>query len=519
MELVKQTENKPIQKCCRKPCDTTKVQAKGHFSHILKDVDEFKLNYVEGHYFFRFRNCSCAGGTCFTCKTLHCTDGYTFGDLDDGLSIADGLSESCGNKSSSYLTTFTTYPSFNERSSHDEVLSTCNLEINIVFPTCLGILPYSSAQVTVYESNNDGVCPDSFDGLNIADSAEESMTYCNSTLCPLVYGDAVELGLVTTNIESNTNTSYCVYLKESGPQCYASTDLCSVYFYSPVHCREPHRPTLTFLPLSEPIFIGCVCGVLLLSLLLLLWTVVKCKKEQTTPNPSPEPELIKNRNIPRSLTIDEMEHICRLRHQELVLVYFPDSDRFKNLNRLFKNWLMSLITLNVNDVTDIYDEKYTDGPDGILNNPDTWVANLLSDPERRVILVTSKLAYECLLYIRKGVQPPKFVLDDTHSQILISILKFLDSEMFRGNYRRLICVRYEDLKICSRKYGSESFNIVPGTEYVLPPHLEDIARWIHPIEAKPGLWADHRPQVKQFFDALREYRHHEVIIIINNVAK
>jgi hypothetical protein len=193
----------------------------------------------------------------------------------------------------------------------------------------------------------------------------------------------------------------------------------------------------------------------------------------------------------------------------LVLVYFPDSERFKNLNRLFKNWLMSLTTLNVNDVTDIYDEKYADGPDGILKNPDTWVQNLLSDPERRVILVTSKLAYECLLHIRKGVQPPKFALDDSHSHMLFSILKCLDSEMFRGNYRRLICVRYEDLKICSRKYGSESFNIVPGTEYVLPPHLEDIARWIHPIEAKPGLWADHRPQVKQFFDALREYRHHE----------
>ena len=50
--------------------------------------------------------------------------------------------------------------------------------------------------------------------------------------------------------------------------------------------------------------------------------------------------------------------------------------------------------------------------------------------------------------------------------------------MFRGNYRRLICVRYEDLKICDRRYGSESFNIVPGTEYLLPQHLEDIARFL-----------------------------------------
>ena len=205
-----------------------------------------------------------------------------------------------------------------------------------------------------------------------------------------------------------------------------------------------------------------------------------------------------------------MEHISRLRQQEIVLVYFPDTERFKDLNNLFKNWLLSLTVLNVNDVTDIYDEKYSDGPDGILKNPDGWVSNLLSDPERRVILVTSKLAHECLGHLRKGIAPPRFPGCEAHSQVLFSLLKFLDSEMFMGNYRRLMCVRYEDLKICDRRYGSEAFNIVPGTEYLLPQHLEDVARWIHPVEARPGLWAEHRPQVRQLLDALRQYRHHEV---------
>jgi len=461
------------------------------------------FNYVEGQYFLRFRDCTCVKGSCYSCKTIQCSEGYTL-----GLGDIETEEENCGNKSISYLSTFTTYPpalnppDMNIEFSFDE----CNLEINIVFPVCSPILPYSVAQITLYQTNHH-ICPDKFDGLDIADSYEESVTHCNSTLCPPTNGS--QMGLVSSNFLAQANKSYCVQLKEVGPVCSEDPSTCSVHYYSPVHCREYNRPTITFLPLSEPIFICCVCGVLLLSLLLLLWTVVKCKEEQNTPNPSPEPELIKNRTMPRSLTIDEMEHICRLRHQELVLVYFPDSERFKNLNRLFKNWLMSLTPLNVNDVTDIYDEKYGEGSDGVLNNPDNWVSNLLSDPERRVILVTSKLAYECLLHVRKGLNLPKFALNDTHSQILSSILKFLDSEMFRGNYRRLICVRYEDLKICSRKYGSESFNIVPGTEYVLPPHLEDIARWIHPIEAKPGLWADHRPQVRQFFDALREYRHHE----------
>ena len=50
---------------------------------------------------------------------------------------------------------------------------------------------------------------------------------------------------------------------------------------------------------------------------------------------------------PRSLTEDDLEHISRLPSQEIVLVYFPDTNRFKDLNRKLRNWL---ITLDVNDV-------------------------------------------------------------------------------------------------------------------------------------------------------------------------
>jgi hypothetical protein len=39
--------------------------------------------------------------------------------------------------------------------------------------------------------------------------------------------------------------------------------------------------------------------------------------------------------------------------------------------------------------------------------------------------------------------------------------------------------------------------------------LEDVARWIHPIEAKPGLWAEHRPQVKSLLESIKAYRNHE----------
>jgi hypothetical protein len=105
-------------------------------------------------------------------------------------------------------------------------------------------------------------------------------------------------------MEANLNLSYCIQLDQKSPACVASPDSCSLQFSQPVRCRlTAGERDLLRLPLSEPIFVACVCGVLFLSLMLLLWTVVKCKKDQHTPNPSPEPEIIKEKNIPRSLTI------------------------------------------------------------------------------------------------------------------------------------------------------------------------------------------------------------------------
>lgn len=495
---VQQHSNLSVTDCCRKPCETTRVQSQAYLSKILEEP-KFAFVYVEGDYFLRFRHCSCSNGYCFRCKTHLCSKSVVQLGEKNSFEPEDG----CGDTNQTYLSKLTSFSYKN-----GEMNNNCSLEITAAYPSCSWILPYSIADLQIFQVDSNNSCPNSFKGLEKHYSAQVSVRNCNSSLCPSD-DNFYSFGYINHRFDAKTNSSYCLMLEQKSPLCEANPGLCSVYYYTPVQCMHKEGPVRGVFPLSEPLFIGCVCAVLFFSLLLLMWTVVKCKKEQTSLNPSPEPDLIKDKNIPRSLTIDEMEHICRLRHQELVLVYFPDTEPFKELNRLFKNWLLSLTPLNVNDVTDVYDEKYSDGPDGVLKSPDGWVANLLSDPERRVILVTSKLAYECLIHIRKGLTPPRFPSSETHSEMLLSIMKFLDSEMFRGNYRRLICVRYEDLKICDRRYGSESFNIVPGTEYLLPQHLEDIARWVHPVEAKPGLWADHRPQVQHLFNKLRQYRHQE----------
>ena len=54
-----------------------------------------------------------------------------------------------------------------------------------------------------------------------------------------------------------------------------------------------------------------------------------------------------------------------------ILVYFPDTTRFKELNRKLRNWL---VTLDVNDVKDIYDEKCSED---VLKDPESWVRKTL----------------------------------------------------------------------------------------------------------------------------------------------
>ena len=54
------------------------------------------------------------------------------------------------------------------------------------------------------------------------------------------------------------------------------------------------------------------------------------------------------------------------------MVYFPDTRRFKELNRKLRDWL---VTLDVNDVKDIYDEKCSED---VLKNPADWVRIIFS---------------------------------------------------------------------------------------------------------------------------------------------
>ena len=537
------------ESCCDMQCQSATIYHQVGLANILDSERQsnqtVSLSYVVGKFFIRLvRVVEEGGGTCeegsFSSCSSVCSPVLQFGDIDTQPCRDSQETSSASNVSSS------DHDVVINQSFHDRD-QTCQFEVEIFFPVCHSIQSYSSANVSLVEVSLNQSCSDLdlmwdwqnsevislsfyifFNAFNLSFQARntsvEKINFCGSDRCN-VTSDSSLFGTISYSLQTNINTSFCLLVEIQHPLCSRETSLrtdsfCVLPVSSPVVCSPDLWPGQFWL--SEPMFIALVCAILITCLLCLFWIVVKCAREQVaslTSSPEPDKDALKNKNIPRSLTIDEMEHIIRLRQQELILVYFPDTEMFKTLNRKFRDFLMSLNILNVNDVIDIYDEKFSDCPDGFLKNPDGWVSNLLSDPERRIVLVTSKLAYECLIHMRKGLDPPKFPENDNYSKLLVHILKYLDSDMFRGNYRRLICVRYEDLKICDRRYGSESFNIVPGTEYLLPQHLEDIARWIHPIEARPGLWADHRPQVRALMEYIKDYRHREVRLSRYNLER
>jgi hypothetical protein len=162
------------------------------------------------------------------------------------------------------------------------------------------------------QAEENGTCPPDFSGLEKLYTTSDVMVQCNASFCTALHANAtpavgLPLAQLKHSIEAEPNMSYCLRLDQKSPQCLASPDSCSVFYEEQLRCRwTAVEEGLLRLPLSEPIFVACVCGVLLLSLLLLLWTVVKCRKDQQqTPNPSPEPEMIKDKSMPRSLTIGE----------------------------------------------------------------------------------------------------------------------------------------------------------------------------------------------------------------------
>ena len=496
LELV-ETKRKSLRKDkCLAEDPRSRVQ---HSVYLSPTNPVTIFRYVDGVYFIRLSECF--GKNSRQCQVVACSSLVTL-RVDDPRD-REVCQSSPGPVAASEASDLTRLLNFR---------STCSVSMRTVVPLCTPRQSYNRARVFTVEINrdsSDGAANCSVDDFLTGGGSAENTTIrvekCRSEdVCQRDNATTFSyLGLLRHELHDlNRNKSYCVFYQVENPHCRMAHEKsgklsCFFHTHKAVACGLfDSRPFSSLL--TQPVFVGLVSLTLFISLALLMWTVVQCSRRRPE---TPIQQPIKK--PPRSLTEDDLEHISRLPSQEIVLVYFPDTKRFKELNRKFRDWL---ITLDVNDVRDIYDEKCSEE---VLKDPERWVRSALGGPEKRVILVCSRLAYECLLAVKRPGGTPKFAEEDPHFGLLTRAVRYLEREM-RGNYRNLICVRYEDLKVCDRRYSSEAFNIVPGTEYVLPQHLEDVYRWIHPRDPRPECWSpEGRPEVRELLDAMRVYRLHD----------
>lgn len=483
VELIA-TQRKKLKnsQMCRVLDSTSSLQAA---SHLSPSNALTLFQFVQGRYFVRLSTCGATQG----CQLVACSHVVKLKPevkKDDEVCQKDPMNVTQVRvRNASRVLDF----------------QSCSVALETVVPLCTRHQAYHRARVFAFEADVDSECSidtfftarQLFNATVKVDSCRDGLL-CNNSL----QGHELDPGLISHSLRDlSRNASFCVFYQIDNPHCVSANDngLSCLFFTGKLTCSRVRLNPLALL--TEPMFIGVVSLTLFLSLTLLMWTVIQCsRKRPQTPIQQPI------KKPPRSLTEDDLEHISRLPSQEIVLVYFPDTQRFKELNRRLRSWL---ITLDVNDVKDIYDEKCSEE---VLKDPERWVKEALGGPEKRIILVCSRLAYECLITVKKGISSPKFVETDPHFGLLTRAIQYLDREM-RGNYRNLICVRYEDIKVCDRKYSSEAFNIVPGTEYVLPQHLEDVYRWIHPRDPKPECWSEARQEVRELLDFMRKYRLHD----------
>ena len=295
----------------------------------------------------------------------------------------------------------------------------CGLRVEATVPLCSAVTPHSTAAAFAVEVRpGERHCAlEQF----LSAAARDKM---NSTVevegCENCSALSNLTGVLRHDVSGlSRNASYCVFYQMQNPHCTGGGGgggggglKCFFAARESLSCGPMQFSPFSLL--TEPVFVGVVSATLFISLLLLMWTIVQCsKKRPGTPildGPIHGPPIKKQ--PPRSLTEDDLEHISRLPSQEIVLVYFPDTRRFKELNRKFRDWL---VTLDVNDVKDIYDEKCSED---VLKDPEGWVRDTLGGPEKRIILVCSRLAYECLATVKRGVSSPKFVETDPHFGLL-----------------------------------------------------------------------------------------------------
>ena len=184
---------------------------------------------------------------------------------------------------------------------------------------------------------------------------------------------------------------------------------------------------------------------------------------------------------------------------KILLLYSPDSKSYKGLQSQLKDFIQTACHCIVLDLFD--DELF----ETIAFDPELWIANLLKDPDFKIIVMCSEGAYK-----RQQSQIKGEVLnipDNSSMDGLFSAgLKFIQDK-HAYDYNRLALARYEMLSLTGPEFRLQE--MVPNREFLVPTQLHELFCWIHgldPLDLLGKPWARYHLELQLLQDSLKQTR-------------
>lgn len=420
------------------------------------------------------------------------------------------------------------------------------VNFSFAFLPCHKVLPYEQAVVSVFQSNENDtdVCQN---GLEIIKTKvavvaahlvknrhrnNEKSSSSAEVEKPAKYETEAVIAYQTPELESDR--FYCIRITSTHPFCQSLkptpflSDPGVARVALPEFCNFTSATVyITNLPFITQLVPFCTshfkCGwlyitvvgttALLLSFLCALICNLCCcrrRKSQNSRSRRPNELSLSPSNLdtlkltdirPKRTWLDVHEDFYReppTNPGKILLLYSPDSKKFKELQGAFRSFL-ELACHCV--VLDLFDEELLQA---IAYDPEAWIDQLLRDDRFKVIVVCSQGAYKRHQAILNG-EVLNIPNTDSLDGLFSAGLRFLQARQYDKG--RLALARYEMLHLSSADFRFDELGA--DREFDVPTQLHELFCWIHshdPLDLLGKPWARYHLELQLLQDALKKAR-------------
>jgi hypothetical protein len=419
------------------------------------------------------------------------------------------------------------------------------VNFSFAFLPCHKVLPYEQATVSVFQSNENDtdVCQNGLEILktkvavvaahlvNVRHNNEKSLSSAE-VIKPAKYETEAVIAYQTPELESDR--FYCIRITSTHPFCQSLkptpflSDPGVTRIALPEFCNftsaTVYIANLPFITQWVPFCTSHFkCGwlyitvvgttTLLLSFLCALICNLCCCRRRKPQNSrsrrtnelSVSPSNLDTLKLtyirPKRTWLDVHEDFYReppANPGKILLLYSPDSKKFKELQVAFRSFL-ELACHCV--VLDLFDEELLQA---IAYDPEAWIDQLLRDDRFKVIVVCSQGAYKRHQAILNG-EVLNIPNTDSLDGLFSAGLRFLQARQYDKG--RLALARYEMLHLSSADFRFDELGA--DREFDVPTQLHELFCWIHshdPLDLLGKPWARYHLELQLLQDALKKAR-------------